>query len=368
MNNTIIYGFAIFAMFFGSGNLVFPLEIGVGARASWLSATTGLMFTGVALPVLGLFVIKKYKGSYKDFFGQLDPFMSRALPLFLLALLGSFGVVPRCITVAYNGVITSIPFDLWLFSALFCFVTFYFCQNEKRLVSVIGRWLTPLLLGSLIMLIGAGIYQAGDIEPGLATVDAFQDGFLRGYQTMDLIAAFFFASLIYKRLQKELNLPAEQVHKHAIGPSLVGAGLLFAVYFGYVFLGAAFGELGSSAQILPGISSTLLGEWGNEAIAVLMVLSCLTTAVALSNLFARYLCDLFKLDYIKTLVVTLTITFFFSLYDFTTIAATLGPVLEVLYPGLISLTVLSLITPRARALKIVCFYGSIIGMLALNII
>src|ERR1700733_10819483 len=98
----LTFGFAIFAMFFGSGNLVFPLQIGQVAGSNWISGFAGLLLTGIFLPLSGLFVIKLYGGNYLAFFGEAGKFAKILLPLVMLSLLGSFGVVPRCITVAYG--------------------------------------------------------------------------------------------------------------------------------------------------------------------------------------------------------------------------------------------------------------------------
>ena len=95
----LIYGFALFAMFFGSGNLVFPIKIGQSTGSFWFLGFLGLFVTGILLPFLGLFVIKLHKGSYNSFFAQAGPIAKIALPLFTLSLLGSFGVVP----VHYGG-------------------------------------------------------------------------------------------------------------------------------------------------------------------------------------------------------------------------------------------------------------------------
>ena len=57
----LIYGFSIFAMFFGSGNLVFPLKIGIETESFWFFSFIGLLFTGIILPFLGLFVDSHYQ-------------------------------------------------------------------------------------------------------------------------------------------------------------------------------------------------------------------------------------------------------------------------------------------------------------------
>jgi len=62
-NNTII-GFALFAMFFGAGNLIFPTYVGLLSGNQWESAMFGFLTTGVGLPLLGIFAIVKIRPSF----------------------------------------------------------------------------------------------------------------------------------------------------------------------------------------------------------------------------------------------------------------------------------------------------------------
>lgn len=128
---TFIYGFAIFSMFFGSGNLVFPLQIGQNSGKQWIFGFLGLFITGILLPFLGLFVIKLHRGSYTAFFGEAGAFARFSLPLFTLSLLGSFGVVPRCITVAHGGIEYIFPeIPLGVFSCFFCIACFFYMHKR----------------------------------------------------------------------------------------------------------------------------------------------------------------------------------------------------------------------------------------------
>ena len=109
--HTLTYGFAIFAMFFGSGNLVFPIQIGQSSGQHWLAGFLGLCITGIILPFLGLYVIKLYNGSYKLFFGEAGKYAKIALPFFTLSLLGCR--LRRCELQYYRDLkkVASVAFD-----------------------------------------------------------------------------------------------------------------------------------------------------------------------------------------------------------------------------------------------------------------
>lgn len=368
-----IYGFSIFSMFFGSGNLVFPLEIGIDSGFHWFIGFLGLLLTGVLLPFCGLFVIKLYKGSYKTFFAEAGTAGGILLPLFTLSLLGSFGVVPRCITVAHGGISYIFPqIPLIVFSLIFCGICFLICLRDQWMISILGKWLTPILLVCLCFLIGLGILKAPDInlEP-IPPVTSFTSGFLRGYETMDLFAAFFFASLIFRQIQLLVPFPKDHgsIIKIALKPSLIGAGLLGIIYMGFVFLGAYYKPIVTGVApelILPTIATYLMGKKAALLIGIIMTFSCLTTAVALNNIYARYLCSHLKAGerwFPGILVITTSISFCVSLLDFKGISAFLSPALELSYPSLIILTFLSIFLTGFRGLKIFLFYGVIMGMI-----
>lgn len=373
---TLIYGFAIFAMFFGSGNLVFPLQIGYDSGAQWLLGFFGLFMTGIILPFLGLFVIKLHQGNYYAFFAEAGKIAKFVLPLFTLSLLGSFGVVPRCITVAHGGIEYLFPqVSLFGFSVIFSVACFLMCVKDNLMITVLGKWMTPLLLGCLFLLIFLGVSQAPICGVSvLSKAQAFQRGFLCGYETMDLFAAFFFSSLVFGHIQKRLDTATQKdILKAALAPSLIGILFLGIIYLGFVFLGAHYGGMIKNVSpelMLPTIADHLMGKNAMFVISTIVVFSCLTTAVALNNIYAHYLCDLFKVkkkNFLWVLLLATGISFCVSLMDFRGIAAILGPLLEMSYPSIILLTVLRLFLKDCQKSKTILFYGVLIVTLGWEI-
>lgn len=366
-----IYGFALFAMFFGSGNLVFPIQVGQATGQNWLFGYLGLFITGIILPFLGLMVIKFYKGSYMAFFGEAGGLMRYALPLFTLSLLGSFGIVPRCITVAHGSLYDLFPnFSLFAFSLLFSALTFLLSLSDGRMLRIIGKWLSPVKLSALLILIFIAFLNAPDSTTHVGADIALTNGFLTGYQTMDLFAAFFFSALIFMQIEKALPESAtpQEVIRAAIKPSIVGASLIALVYFGFVYLGSHYADLISNvspALYLPTLAKHTMGSMGTWFIAFVMPLSCLTTAVALNNIYARYIYSIMGTESNKfplILLGTTIVSFVISLLDFKGIAAFLAPVLEVSYPGIIALTVMSMLTKKYKGLKMGMFYAISLAM------
>ena len=216
----------------------------------------------------------------------------------------------------------------------------------------------------LVVLIVAGVLVSPDTGQFLGMRESFENGFTTGYQTMDLFAAFFFSSLVYKQLQEAIPQGASdrEIFKYSIKPAILGSIMLGLIYLGLVYLGAHFRhvvDLKTPELMLPQISHHLLGNYSTIFIAIAMVFSCFTTAVALNNIYAKYLCDLLKLKESRfplMLLFTTAISFVISLLNFRGIAAFLAPVLEASYPGLIALTILSILTQKMHKTKFMVFW------------
>lgn len=375
---TLIYGFAIFIMFFGSGNLVFPLQIGHIGGTHWVLSFIGLLITGIFLPLMGLFVIKLYQGNYLKFFKEAGNFAGAILPFIMLSLLGSFGVVPRCITVAYGSISYLLPtISLFHFSLIFCLCTFFLCLNDKIMLNVLGKWISPLLLMTLLIIIIIAIIKAPSALTETVASQAFTNGFVTGYQTMDLFAAFFFSALIFKQLQTELpQATTQELIYFAIKPSILGASLLGIIYLGLVYLGSHYAFLLKHVKpelLLPTIASYAIGSTATVFMAIIMLFSCLTTAIALNNQFAHYLTVTFKAkkeNFSLFLALTTSIAFVISLLDFKGIAAFIKPILQLTYPALIALTVMCLFLRGKQRFKMLSFYliTGLIGFMSFRLI
>lgn len=373
-----ILGFSIFAMFFGSGNLVFPMQIGSSCLNYWDIGFLGLLISGIVIPFAGVFAIKRYQGSYDTFFKELGFGANIIIPLILLSLLGAFGIVPRCITVAFGGFHVLEPtIPLWVFSCVFTLICFLTGLKDTRMLNVIGKFMTPVKLGTLALIIIVGIMGAPYLSTSQYTKEsAFKLGLVQGYQTMDLIAGFFFSSLIFKHIEQQCGSTTspKTIFLISAKASLIGASVIAMTYGGLVYLGASYANVIKAVQpteMLPTLTQHLLGQYSTIIIAFAMGFSCLTTATALNNLYARFLHKLFKLKDSHShyvLAATSSVSFALSLLDFKGIAAFLAPILEAIYPGLIVFTIGSLIYPRPHILKRVAFYSVTLAMIIFKLI
>lgn len=353
-STTLMTGFATFSMFFGAGNVVFPLGIGQYAQDKNIYAILGMLITSVGVPLLGLVAMTLFNGDYKKFFQRIGDVPGFLFALFLMVIIGPFGASPRTIALSHATFDYFYPgMSLPVFSFLSCILIYVLTVNRSRIVDILGKFLTPFLLISLLIIIAIGIYSAP--STGLVNTHhpaaVFLRGLYEGYQTMDLLATPFFSSIIIVCLKQYIDPSEHKDNKKIIfltlKASLIAAALLSVIYIGFSFIAAYHSESLSAIkqeQMISYIASQTLGKYGALVTCTAVALACLTTAIALSSVFAEFLhIDVLKdrVSYSTSLIITLVITFFVSTLNFTGIVTMLTPVLQVLYPVLIVLCVIN---------------------------
>lgn len=346
-------GFAMFSMFFGSGNLVFPLLIGKETLSQSPFAALGLIVTAVVVPFLGLIGMILYQGDYHSYFSKLGKIPAFLLTAMMLTLMGPLGVVPRCITVSYGGINLMYPdLPFWLFSFGFCALVTLLIWRTNKVVDVIGLILTPFKLGGLMLLMFAGLWYSSPSELShLSKTEAFSTGLTMGYQTMDLMAAFFFSSTTVMYLRQYIHKPEDQklLVRLSVYACLIGASILTIAYMGFVALGAKYSPLLIDAkpeEMLAKISFFALGSAALPMVSITLAVACLATAVILTTLFVQFLakdvaCN--KISQTQSIVITIAVSYGVSLMGFSKICNLLGDVLEVTYPALIALAITNII-------------------------
>lgn len=341
-------GLAMFAMFFGSGNLVFPLNLGVIAGDQYVPAACGFIITGVLTPFLGLFSVMLYDGNRHKFFGLLGNKTAFALTMVALMLMGPFGVVPRCILVSYGAFAPLFPnFPLWIFSLIFSICLLLVVWRPNSIVPIIARFLGPVKISTILFIIIAGIIYAPELSLHNPDIQPISKGIVEGYQTMDLPAAFFFSVTIVEYL-KHVSKNKDETFKLGIASSFIGGGLIALMYCLFTYLGAHYSlkiSHASPEEYLAIITRMSLGDFAAIVFAVTMFFACLTTASTLTKLFAEFLSrDIAgeKINWTWSISITTIISYILSLAGFAFIASKLGLILTFIYPALIVFTISSI--------------------------
>lgn len=361
--NLLIISFALFSMFFGAGNVIFPPYLGVISGRDFLSSALGFIITGAGLPILGILAIAKAK-DFDNFANKVFPSFSMILGVAIMLAIGPGLAIPKTAALTHEiGILSILPdVPLWASIIGFFLVTLFFSLNPKDVIHKLGSILTPLLLISLIVLIVKGIFVPIGSIPNLSLENSFGRGFVEGYQTMDALASVMFAVVILKNVKNTLNQEGGALTKStAITGLLAGLGLGI-IYLGMIYIGACASSAitpdMTKSQIVIYIADTILGSWGKIFLALIIGLACLTTAIGLTTTAGEYFENITKgkLKYRQIVVITCLISAFIAYNGVDKIVAYSVPVLLVLYPVIISLILLNVLSfKNDRIYKGVCF-------------
>lgn len=343
----------MFAMFFGAGNVVFPLAVGRLVEGGVIAAMGGLILTAILIPFGGLISMSLYNGDYLAFFRRVGRVPGMCLLLLIIGLIGPFGGIPRCITLTYSTLKLYVPMlSLMWFAIGAVVLTFLCCFRKNRVIDLLGYVLTPLLLIFLgIILIKGLFFSPHPLHHGPLKGADFMVGLKEGYNTMDLLAAFFFSSIICQSMQSRLNAK-NKGHRLLITSfkaSIIGAVFLAIVYVGFAFLAASHSHLLADVggdQLLGKIGAVILGPMAGFVVSMAVAMACLTTAIGLTTVTSEFLQKhVFKdrVNYLGCVALTLIITGLISLLGFSGIVTLIAPILSICYPGFLVLCAYNLI-------------------------
>lgn len=348
--DAFIIGVALFAMFFGAGNLIFPPYMGLLGGEKWGWAFLGFAATGIGLPLLGILAASRAGGSVEHLGGRVSGWFGVGLSIIVILAIGPLLAIPRTGATAFElgaGAIWP-DFSPVLFSVLFFGLTLWFAMNRNSVVKKIGKYLTPVLVLTLGWIIVRGIFYPLGTPAEVSLKAPFGDGFREGYQTMDALASLVFTQIVIAALVYQgYKSPKEQTRLTLYAGCVAATGLL-VFYGGLMYLGATAGALyGPEAErtaLLIGITQQLLGSGGATALGIAVTIACLTTAIGLTATVAEYFSRLTtqRLSYKLVAVLTVVFSGFFATRGVTEIVNIAYPLLVLVYPVAIALILLTM--------------------------
>lgn len=368
-------GLTLFALFLGAGNIIFPPYLGQQAGTNVWISVTGFLVTGVGLPLMAVIAVGKY-GNLQALASKVHPIFGIVFTIIIYMAIGPFFGIPRTATVTFEvGVlpflsesIAQSALPLVALSIIFFGVSAWLALNPSKILDRIGKIITPLLLLVLVLLVGKSVINPlGSILSPTADYqsNAFFNGFIEGYLTMDTIGGLVFGIVIINAI-KHLG----QTDQSAITKTVAKAGIIAAIGLAFVYLSltyigatsvSAVGLLDNGGAILSVSAKILFGSIGSIILALTIILACLTTSVGLISACAHFFSvQIPRLSY-KQIVMILTV--------FSTIIANVGlsklisislPVLSFIYPLAITLIVLSFLDPYFKGYSSV-YIGAMIG-------
>lgn len=349
--DALVVGLALFAMFFGAGNLIFPPFLGLESGWEWPLGLACFVFVDVVISCIGVVAINRAGGSILSIEGVLGKRAALVLNTAAILCTGVIIASPRTAATTYEMSIAPLLGD-WIgllpFSLLFFAVVLLFTLRPTRIVDIVGKVLTPVLVAGIVIMVVAGIVNPlGPVTaPETATVVA--DGISAGYQTMDILAVVGFAIIVQESVRAAGYADAKSQLSVTARASLVACVLLTLVYGGLTYLGATAATVVphdvNNATLITLITGALMGRTGLIVLGVVVGFACLTTAVGLCGATAAYLERITgrRVSYRAALIAVVLIALAICNLGLTNIINLAAPVLSVICPPFMITVVLLL--------------------------
>lgn len=346
----IVMGFALFAMFFGAGNLLFPPFLGLITGQDWIIGFTGFILADVGLSLLAILAVARCDGNVGRVFSRAGEKFSVALGVAIMICLGPLLAIPRTAATTFEMGVQPLfsNFNSVIFSIIFFGLTLVLTIKPSKVVDIIGSYLTPALLVALLALIGIGVFNPlGTIEPSRIS-GVFSEGIYKGYQTLDALGAVSLSAILIVSLSDKGYTKQDEKVKLIFKAGLIAAAGLFIVYGGLTYLGASvstmFDSNISQATLIVSITEMLLGYPGKVILALIVALACLTTAIGLVSATGQYFSQLTnnKIKYEMIVIIVCIFSSVVSNFGVDTIIQFSSPILTLIYPPTIVLIVFTL--------------------------
>ena len=371
--DVITAGFALFAMLFGAGNLIFPPMLGYETSSSWILTMLAFIITGVGFPFLGILSVSIAGNGIKDFANRVSPIFSTIFAILSILAIGPMLAIPRTgatayeITFLYNGMES--PIYKYIYLICYFGIVILFSLRANKVIERVGKILTPILLILLFLIIIKGVFFTNlSIKPDIYP-HAFKRGFLEGYQTMDTIASIAYAGIILKAIKSDRSLTHKQEFLFLIKSGLVAIISLALIYGGFALVGAKMHSVlatDDKIELLVKTTSYLLGNYGILVLAICVAGACLTTAIGLVATVGEFFSSITSFKYENIVIFTVIISFLLSILGVESIINISVPILVFIYPVMISLILLNLFGKYIKndyVYKGVVLFTGIIGLI-----
>ncbi|MGK4062418.1 branched-chain amino acid transport system II carrier protein [Lactobacillus johnsonii] len=363
----------LFGLFFGAGNLIFPLHLGQLAGANWGTAAVGFLITGVLLPLLSVLAVAiTHADGVYDIGKPLGAGFAVVFMVLIHATIGPLFGTPRTATVSFTvGMAPFLPKNmqgtaLLVFSALFFLAAFAFSYHQNNILSNVGKVLNPLFLSLLFLVFVVAFARPLGNPQTVAVTSAYKhgalvNGFLEGYNTMDALAGLAFGITVVTAVRGMGQKDAKSVSKVVAKSGLLAVLSIGFIYLLLILMGAMslgrFKVSDNGGVAFNQIVNVYGGVFGQVLLAFLLTITCLTTAVGLVAAFAQDFHKHFpQVSYHAWLALSCLASFLAANFGLDTIIAWSTPMLMFLYPLSMVLILLSVFSPLFKTDGVVYFF------------
>ena len=360
LRQKILVAGTLFGMFFGAGNLIFPVHLGQMAGRNALPAIIGFIITAVGIPILGVAAIGV---THSDGLQTLSGKVGKGYGIFFTCLLyltiGPLFAIPRCATVSFTTGITPLlgadsPERLYLllFSAVFFAFVLFFSLRPGKITVWIGKIINPLFLFFFAVLMLAALLAPGAAVSAVEPVeayrsDAFFPALIEGYGTMDAIAGLAFGIVVIDVIRRMGVDNDDAIAEDVLSSGLLTGALMALIYVVSIVVGAqsrGLFELSENGGIaLTQIAGHYLGGVGLFILAFTIAFACLKTSIGLVTACAETFSKMTngKISYRSWAILFTVFSFAVSNIGLSAIIEYSIPMLMLIYPPAIALILLA---------------------------
>ena len=360
LRQKILVAGTLFGMFFGAGNLIFPVHLGQMAGQNALPAIIGFIITAVGIPILGVAAIGI---THSDGLQTLSGKVGKGYGIFFTCLLyltiGPLFAIPRCATVSFTTGITPLlgadsPERLYLllFSAVFFAFVLFFSLRPGKITVWIGKIINPLFLFFFAVLMLAALLAPGAAVSAVEPVeayrsDAFFPALIEGYGTMDAIAGLAFGIVVIDVIRRMGVDNDDAIAEDVLSSGLLTGALMALIYVVSIVVGAqsrGLFELSENGGIaLTQIAGHYLGGVGLFILAFTITFACLKTSIGLVTACAETFSKMTngKISYRSWAILFTVFSFAVSNIGLSAIIEYSIPMLMLIYPPAIALILLA---------------------------
>ena len=300
---SLTVGIALFSMFFGAGNLIIPPLLAVKAGTSTPVAMLGFLVAAIGLPVLGIVAVA-LAGTARDLAGRVHPRFAEVFVGAVYLAIGPCLAIPRTSSTAFEMLVPLLPEGVsvdvvrLVFSVAFFAVAFALALKPGVITRVLGRITGPALIVLIVLVVGSAVLvPVGQATAPQAPYDgaAAVQGFLTGYQTMDLLASLAFGIVIAEAVHEQGVTDPAGVTREISRAGVIAGVLMSLVYGGLALVGAGLGSVmpdaTNGAAVLTESATRHFGLLGTVVVALIFFIACMNVCIGLISCCARYFCE-----------------------------------------------------------------------------
>ena len=356
----------LFGMFFGAGNLIFPVHLGQMAGSNVLPAILGFIVTAVGIPIFGVAAIGI---THSDGLQALSSKVGKGYGIFFTCLLyltiGPLFAIPRCATVSFTTGLSPMvsdsaqPLALLIFSVIFFAFVLFFSLRPGKITVWIGKIINPIFLVFLAILViaallhpGASISAVEPAAPYATKTGSFFSSFIEGYGTMDAIAGLAFGIVVIDVIRRMGVDSDDAVAVDVLGSGVLTGILMAVIYILTILMGTQSRGLFETSEnggiALTQIAGHYFGSIGQIILAITITFACLKTSIGLvtscSETFVKMTHG--KISYKAWAILFTVFSFAVSNVGLSAIIEYSIPVLMLIYPPTIALILLAFLCKR----------------------